>query len=54
MSTYEDQERDTNYFRNAPDMARGGGQGGSLNVPELIDRIKRPIAEAEEELHGNS
>ena len=44
----EDQNRDANYFRNAPDMARGGGEGGSLNVPDMIEQIKRPIAEAEQ------
>lgn len=47
-STTEDQERDINYFRTAPAMERGGGEEGSLNIPEMIDRIKKPIEEAEE------
>jgi len=44
--TTEDQARDSNYFRTAPDMARGGGEGGSLNIPQMIEQIKRPIEQA--------
>jgi len=57
--TTEDQVRDSNYFRNGPDMARGGGEGGSLNVPDMIEQIKAPIRDAEdarrrqEVRHGN-
>jgi hypothetical protein len=45
----EDQLRDSNYFRQLSDMNRGGGGEGSLNVPDMIYRIKRPIEEAEKE-----
>ena len=51
MATTEDQKRDINYFRTLPDMGRqdgSGGESGSLNVPDMIERIKRPIMDAEE------
>jgi hypothetical protein len=51
MANYEDDVRDTNYFRQLPDYNRGGGgnNDGSLNTPELIDRIKKVMLQGEEE-----
>ena len=46
---YEDQLRDINYDRSEPDMERGGGESGSLNVPDMINQIKAPIMQAQEQ-----
>jgi hypothetical protein len=48
IALYEDQLRDNNYDRSECDMERGGGEGGSLNLPDMINQIKAPIIEAQE------
>ena len=50
MANYEDDIRDTNYYRTLPDLSRGGGgnESGSINAQSLIDRIKGVILPEEE------
>lgn len=47
MSSYEADRDDVNEHTNLSDLSRGGGgaSSGTLNTPELVNRIKSTLAQ---------
>lgn len=47
MSTYEADRDNVDEHKNLPDLNRGGGgaSSGTLNTPELVNRIKSTLAQ---------